>query len=677
MKICVFIVLALTTTSRLLATDWEWVYPRPAPTQPHIIEIATDGSIWALTRYYDPSHQFLKSVDGGHTFDTISAIDGQLFGGIAPLSADVVIAWQRDGYNYKTSDGGKTWSRFMFENEPRVYHLSYSSDGHIWAGSDRCVLEYIQPDAEPIVHTIPVLDTTVYRVKVSEDFIVCLSPKTLWYRTRTNPEWHRYESMDGQDIFGFELAGSMIYVETADSLVAVDALRHTSRTITYDEYGTISTRDGKHLVSISESMCATSNDGGLSWTEQMIAPNHVFSHAWITDTSLIAFTYIGETLLSTDRGESWTPDSSRMPSFELFTMTTDGVMYGLSSELTRAHRSNDLGDSWTLIAMNPPSELPMLYVDWDAAFRLVSDSVWYLQHNAYFYRTINAGKDWDSVSGEWYKECFVSIGSDTLYAFERLTYPSSPKQYSTKVFRSTNAGANWSTVHSSDTHWQAASFLSKGLIILYEGGGSNNYMVSRDGGDTWLSEFIKSVERFGLSSDGSQWGTNSTGTQTKGVYITTDNGMTWQKTLSAGSCDIPIHVRDSTFLVNCNSGSNSSGLYQSDDMGLHWNKLNLPRGEWKLQRAPDGTVYAADSRTMFRFSVANATGVDDSDPDHDDSPRFAIDRVQIYSLTGSLFASVQADAFDDLVANKLPCGLWICVEQTASGSWVSKKIAVY
>ena len=217
------------------------------------------------------------------------------------------------------------------------------------------------------------------------------------------------------------------------------------------------------------------------------------------------------------------------------------------------------------------------------------------------------------------------------------------------IFKTTNGGVDWTPI------FDRQNTISVGDIalepgnpdVIWVGTGESNarnsvsfgdgVYKSTDGGKTWahlglektntISKIVinpKNPDIVYVAAVGRLWGQN----EERGVFMTTDGGKTWKKTLyidsSHGASDLVIDPQNPNILYagmwrferkpwTFTSGSDKGGVFRSIDGGRTWNKIekNLPKliGRvglavsdsnpnvvYAILEAKEGTLYRSDDK---------------------------------------------------------------------------------
>ncbi|MBT7581423.1 MAG: glycosyl hydrolase, partial [Kordiimonadaceae bacterium] len=181
------------------------------------------------------------------------------------------------------------------------------------------------------------------------------------------------------------------------------------------------------------------------------------------------------------------------------------------------------------------------------------------------------------------------------------------------LWKTENAGNSWKNI--SDGHFETATIGAIDVAdsdpnVVYVGTGEaplrgmklshgDGVYKSTDAGETWTNVGLKDSRQIArmrihpnnpdvvyVAVQGNPWG----GNEERGVYKTSDGGVTWEKSLFindlTGAVDISMdmsnprilyaamwdHKRDA-WQVRSGGGSNSSAIYKTTDGGENWEKI--------------------------------------------------------------------------------------------------------
>src|SRR6185437_14740326 len=184
------------------------------------------------------------------------------------------------------------------------------------------------------------------------------------------------------------------------------------------------------------------------------------------------------------------------------------------------------------------------------------------------------------------------------------------------VFETTDGGLNWKPIfkHASTSSIGAIAVAASNPRLVWVGTGEANIRndvipgagvyLSTDGGTTWRSMGLKKVGQIGrivigphnpdhvvVAALGQEWTPNAE----RGVFVTTDGGKTWSKSLyvddHTGAIDVAMQPGNGQVLFaatwqagrqpwSLHDGGPGSGIWRSTDGGATWKRLRegLPTG---------------------------------------------------------------------------------------------------
>jgi len=172
--------------------------------------------------------------------------------------------------------------------------------------------------------------------------------------------------------------------------------------------------------------------------------------------------------------------------------------------------------------------------------------------NGVYYST-NSGLSWSpsGVNGNWVY-AMASLDS-TIFAGTSFG-----------VFRSTNNGTNWTQMLSNTWIYSILIYNSRVFIGTSVGG----VFISTDNGVTWEPSSLSNMAILSFAT----FGTNIlAGSRTNGIYISTNNGIDWAQTSLNNKTVNSIHVISN----NIYAGTDVSGVYLSTDNASTWIQTTL------------------------------------------------------------------------------------------------------
>jgi len=220
------------------------------------------------------------------------------------------------------------------------------------------------------------------------------------------------------------------------------------------------------------------------------------------------------------------------------------------------------------------------------------------------------------------------------------------------VFKSVNNGTTWEAVFDDQVSTSIGdiAIAPSNPSVVYVGTGEQNNRQSsswgngvyktQDGGKTWIHVGLEETHHIGriqvhptdpmivwVAAVGHLWGPN----EERGVFMSTDGGATWRKTLyineNTGVIDLAVDWESPNILYAAayqrqrtgfgfNGGGPHGGIYKSIDFGNTWRKLtrDLPEGDvgrigLDICRSKTNVVYAIIESPVRRGGQAGGRQV--------------------------------------------------------------------
>ncbi|MDP4219421.1 MAG: T9SS type A sorting domain-containing protein [Bacteroidota bacterium] len=302
-----------------------------------------------------------------------------------------------------------------------------------------------------------------------------------------------------------------------------------------------------------------SQDGGVSWTGVNAGLTSLQMRGIIANgTSLFANTVKAKVFRSSDSGNSWINASQGLPAFGIDILFDRGnTLYGANTY--GLYHSTNGGRTWT----NPDkADTPRFSIQHAIANEsgVIFDAE---------YRTIDEGLTWIPIKLSA-KSVLKSYAVSSLAAVGNIVLAGT----GFFVARSTDYGVTWPDLYTDRPAFgpgkgQDVFVVAKLGSTLFAGTGSG-LLYSTDNGVDWkvsnglgrnaVHSFVQSGQYF------------FAGTDTGGIYISTDGGMNWSS-VQTMSNSFPI----SAMLVSGSgiyAASTGAGVFRSLDNGQHWEAIN-------------------------------------------------------------------------------------------------------
>jgi photosystem II stability/assembly factor-like uncharacterized protein len=555
--------------SLMVFAQWELQSPLPtamdirgtaAPTTQHVF-LATDNNI------FNNTGALIESTDGGTTwFHRDIPINGEGLNGI--FFYDANHGWVFGNTNYRTIDGGTTWTELPFLGS--AYFLEfYTPDFGLITGNFG---RYISRDGglnwEPSPN-----DITAFDFANSQE--------------------------------GLGAAASGIY-HTADGGVTF-SLVHTgdARDVIY--------LSSTSALSIVDGNFYRSNDGGQTWTYvdtafsrphlQKVSANVVL--AWGQSNSFPNFDR--RVLRSGDGGQTWSDLGEIVPNgIRAFAVADTQTIIAADNEGNIYHSGN-AGQDWSL-TYNSPGPHPSFLGSTVPVFA-DAQTGYYGFGKGLIIKTTDGGLTWEQISSgttsalkdidRFPNNDLIAVGSDGVIVTKSATEnqwvqhppPSSNELTAVQVlnanevvtvdntgqvFMSQDGGNNWTPTPAKpdglnpakDIHF---STLQEGWVTGY-GSSSGAVFHTKDGGTTWTPAPGFSGAYAAVDAEGTNvWVLNISGI----YYYSNDGGATWAQGSLPGSS---LQVQDIDF-YDVSTGyavGNSGKAFRSADGGITWETLPTP-----------------------------------------------------------------------------------------------------
>ena len=210
---------------------------------------------------------------------------------------------------------------------------------------------------------------------------------------------------------------------------------------------------------------------------------------------------------------------------------------------------------------------------------VTSSGEWVVSSNA-LYRSVDRGKAWTHVGPQIDRGGALHVAQDgSLYAFGTSYFSPDGKvmlpkeQYAVSLYRSRDAGASWSTVHTWKSHELEPSAVlrtPKGSLLVSSGAfmsekAMKGVLRSTDDGKTWRlgASDAPWVRSFEVAGDGTLFAASD-----GGVLVSTDDGASWTPT-SHKEMTLAVRVLGNVLFAGA-----ADGLYRSTDKGKTWTAVN-------------------------------------------------------------------------------------------------------
>lgn len=363
------------------------------------------------------------------------------------------------------------------------------------------------------------------------------------------------------------------------------------------------------LVSDNTSLYVSA-DGGATWGVRAGAPSGVSNFTMSADGTRLAAATADFVYTSNDSGITWTQQNNSgaaaigvAPQYSAVVMSSNGMQIIATSRTwsnTGTYVSVDGGVTWTQYSGNAALRLNQLYMSANGATATAVSQADYL-----LYVSRDGGVTWTKAAVDMvYPSSFISSNGNDIIAFD------APWGAQATKYVSHDQGVTWAPF-SGGVPFGAGSCstsASAGLAVLVIND-CYNVQVSRDGGQTWALPLLQGNMWWAgaaVSADGTKLlVTDADG----GIYTSKDSGVTWKETtISVGGGDF-FGVASSADGSKLVIAEDTSYIYISNDGGNTWVQ-NAAAGmnKWYgLAMTPDGTKIVALANNDYIY-ISNDGG---------------------------------------------------------------------
>jgi photosystem II stability/assembly factor-like uncharacterized protein len=286
---------------------------------------------------------------------------------------------------------------------------------------------------------------------------------------------------------------------------------------------------------------------------------------------LYAGTESSGVFLSDNNGSAWKAANTGFPNIPVNCITAAGsnIFAGTSRGI---FRSTDSGENWK--AVNTGLKDTMV-----VSFAAVGKNIYAGTNHGGIYLSTDKGNTWNLSSSGFHNAMVMSlfVNGSNLFA----------GTFGGGVYRSTDYGENWKAVNTGMTSNSVNSFIASGSNLFI--GTYGGVFLSTNSGESWKAVnnglpvidtlLGRTVNSLAVSHDeaGSTYLFAALGNNL-GVFVSTDNGSSWQKSSSGLS-----QYFDFNSLIAKDNGAGGSnifasarygGVFISTDYGKSWNEAN-------------------------------------------------------------------------------------------------------
>ncbi len=360
------------------------------------------------------------------------------------------------------------------------------------------------------------------------------------------------------------------------------------------------------FASTDQNKIYRSTNNGATWVNLEFPETQVNSFSFTSSQEIFASGYYGELYYSSDNGSSWSPRQNGIKDWDMIldvVKTPSGKLLAgaytdcLSCNGGGIYESTDNGNSWNFLALLN-NYINSIIIDF-------TDSIIYASGYPGVYRSSDDGSTWQlkntgMLSYEFIK--YVSFGSNNLiYAAADI--------YGGKMYKSSNQGELWIQIDSGLPEDFVKGLITYGdyVFVCYDNGG---IFRTNDQGLNWyqVSYSIGNFEYNSLTKNNSN---NLLVATSGGIFISDYNGDVWNK-FTFSISHLLISSLFKTEGGNIITGTENGGVYISSDEGITWNQNSLVFTEYSynvnhLKSSSDSKLFAAVNGYLIYKSLYMST----------------------------------------------------------------------
>jgi len=555
---CTILLFLLNLTAYSQET-WTWSYPSPQGNSLNSVTWVS-GSVFIAVGDHGT---ILRSTNDGVNWISISSGVSTNLNKVRFASSTIGYAVGASGTVLKTTDGGATWSQSTSPDANELKAVCFTSESVGYTGNSFGTVykttnggtgwSQIHSGAG-IITSIQFLDAQTGYLASNTGLYKTTNGGTIWTSPSTpnitdmvftdaSNGWYIYQnqlfqttngglnwlSNSGASGTSNSIAISNTNIFVAGSLTFVDKFTLSGTTLStfsklYGILNSVAVNNSSVVIAVGEGgNIFKSTNSGTDWSGILQEPNY-YSLNSITkkpNGNIFAAGEAGTILSSTDEGVTWSQVASSSSSFinKIFFTNDNTGWYAAGRYL---YKTTNGGTSWSVQYTNSTST----YAHLDVRFFDATNGITIARNSnstlGFVYYTTNGGT--------W---VLSSPSSDTtMYSISYLGNKNDAFLCgkSGRLLKSTNAGANWSSV-SSGTSNTLYSIYFVNSSVGYAAGAGGTIIKTTDGGTNWSSLTSGTVQdlsdiRFYDELHGMASGANGT------VLMTNNGGTTWiQKSL--------------------------------------------------------------------------------------------------------------------------------------------------
>lgn len=548
-----FIIISFTGILHSQQNDnWKWLNPSPQGNTIYDIDFINDDLGFSVGAF----GTVIKTVDGGvtwtqmntnfntniHSLDFVDEMTGYIGG---------------NGQMFKrTQDGGLNWTDIQLPSDPDFYVVS---------------IQFVNANTGYVLGFFQ-LENRIWKTTDAGET----------WTTMPDPEADYLDKLYFFDEnYGFGIGGSLgdEIVKTTNGGVNWQLIDHFS----YPKMSAIHFFDQNNgLVAGNDGCVLLTNDAGETWTRTGSPTSLDVTTLLFTDQNTgYGIGFGSECIKTTNGGLNWTVQSLGINSPNGFfegEITSNGTMHAVGDYGTMI-RSTDNGSNWlTQYSVTDQTMTDITFTDNFNGYAVCGYS------DGDILKTTDAGETWNSmVTG--YQLSMYGI----VFTEPNIGYVAG----SLTIYKTTNAGLNWSTSYLSTTSEIFTDIEFVNSNTGYAVGSYGRLLKTTNAGDNWTSHTIDNPGSLLLSIDfvdesigyvTGDWGV---------IMKTTDAGASWVQQATP----LQFNNINSANFIDANTGytSSSQGVLKTIDGGNNWVLTNTPTGNYYKVQFKENFGYAVST----------------------------------------------------------------------------------
>lgn len=374
-------------------------------------------------------------------------------------------------------------------------------------------------------------------------------------------------------IYGLAVCNNKIFAATENGLFVSSDFGETWNSTIFNQMVYVIKSSGLNIALIGKDDFGiyhfyVSTDGGLNYSISSISNTEIFNFD-IAGSRIFAATSTGG-YLSEDFGNTWNnlgplPSNGNISSIAI--NQTD-ILIGVRN--LGVYKAESNGAVWNLTG--PENKGDYCVVN-------INDNIYYCGTSRGFFRSVDYGITWTEIG-------FLAANINCLTKVNGKIIAGTDD----RIFKTNNSGLSWEAIGMENR--PIREIKSLGSKIYMSSLLSTNAFFSSDNGDTWSVFPLTSIYTFDKNN-------SRIFAAGKGVYTSTDDGVTWMPSGLQDQYISKIITNGDTIFVN--TFYPEEAWYQSNNNGISWER----KGDGEILGIHNNEIYV---RTFISYAYSNNNG---------------------------------------------------------------------